>query len=534
MKTFKPTSALWEAVKENKGQLTVITIGNLIFLLCYVLSGSLFGLLLEDYKPKYAFALAFLFVGIVLTSTMQDVIQIKLIPNVAQRINENFMTSIMNRYETEKSTPDTGKLIAIFTDLSFFSIHLIQFVREAVIPCVLSALIGIGVLFWVHPSLGLIMGLGTVVLTIAYVFGLFYLQKDGVQAEKCHLNQEDNQADVLLNLHNIFAVNMTEKHLHYFRNDLNNCYDLDRTYLHRTATVRSVLLLILSTVFVGILYMVIKLVRTKTIAMTSVAIVVFVLAFLRENLFFLVDRIGKLSNLLSYMEQVNIDVKDILQGANECSDNKITVRPTDSTIVLQNVIVLNRIYLPNLTLLPGDRLILRGEIGSGKSTLLNILFGKLPYEGSVTIGNQEVREMDVKVLREIIMLIPQSVTLFKKTVYFNVAYGNNATREEVQALFEKFNVTFAQLDDEVGHLGERFSGGQRQILFLLRALLRANENTKIILLDEPTSALDPNTRALAFKIIEEIIKKRTAVIVTHDATLEDLGTAVVHLNSITE
>jgi ABC-type multidrug transport system fused ATPase/permease subunit len=265
-----------------------------------------------------------------------------------------------------------------------------------------------------------------------------------------------------------------------------------------------------------------------------VAASVFILAFIREYLYMSIHRLGQLSWYSSYLSQADDDVRVLLHQDDIQQDQSalIKVAPTESSIVLRDVVIVDRIRLPNMTIMPGERLVLRGPIGSGKSTLLNVLFGKLPYTGSVTIGGVEVRDLDIMTLRDIVLFVPQTVSLFQNTVYYNITYGKpETTREQAQTLLDKYNITFAKLDDDVGRLGENLSGGQRQLIFLLRALLR-KDSAKIILLDEPTSALDPNTRRIALDIIQELIGTRSAILVTHDVALEAVATQVLHLKPL--
>jgi ABC-type bacteriocin/lantibiotic exporter with double-glycine peptidase domain len=160
---------------------------------------------------------------------------------------------------------------------------------------------------------------------------------------------------------------------------------------------------------------------------------------------------------------------------------------------------------------------------------LNILFGKLRYTGVVRMGGLDVDQAEVSNWRKHIIFVPQTVTLFNDTVYYNVAYGNDASRQDVLAAMTKYQIFTIDLDTQVGRLGENLSGGQRQIIFLLRSYFR--KNIKLVLMDEPTSALDANTRDNAMILINDIIKDRTAIIVTHDPSIVDLSTKTLTLET---
>ena len=104
-----------------------------------------------------------------------------------------------------------------------------------------------------------------------------------------------------------------------------------------------------------------------------------------------------------------------------------------------------------------------------------------------------------------------------------MVYGiDNIKHQDVIALLKKFKVNHMfnslrnGLDTNVGKNGEKVSGGQRQIIFLIRCILR---NNKIIILDEPTSALDTHSREYIFNIVKELIKDKTFIVITHDLEL---------------
>lgn len=529
---FRPSRALWHSVKKNSGYMAASTVCNILFQVCYILSGLLFGWMLEKHSSRLVAVLAVLLLSTVLLSALQDLIDAKLLPNLYKNMNDSFITAVITTFETSKTTPNIGKVVGLYSSLYLNAVELVILLRESVLPAIMSIIIGAVAFFYVNPTVGTLFAAGSIIFVLLLLLSVKVLQKPGSLSEKCRLEQDDSNTDMLLNIDNIFAMNYSREHLQYFRKNLNRCLSIDQKYLNMTAGMRTLLngcITVIFAVVVGALFYVSI---NHKVKISTVAGAIFIMAFVREYMFSCVYRLRTLSWYSSYLEQSDRDVKEILNLANQKPKTQVLkTAPPNSTIVLRNVVVAGRTRLPDLTIQKGERLVLRGEVGSGKSTMLNVLFGKLPYTGSVTIGGTEVRDLDIHVLRDIMLLVPQSVILFQNTVYYNVSYGNQATREQVQQLFQRFNITFARLDDQVGHMGENFSGGQRQILFLLRALLHSQNTIEIILMDEPTSALDPKSKQLAMKIIEELIGTHSAIIVTHDATLEPLGTRLLVLKS---
>jgi ABC-type transport system involved in cytochrome bd biosynthesis fused ATPase/permease subunit len=99
-------------------------------------------------------------------------------------------------------------------------------------------------------------------------------------------------------------------------------------------------------------------------------------------------------------------------------------------------------------------------------------------------------------------------------------------------MFNKYNLQsfFGKtvLDDVVGRKGEKLSGGQRQTIFLLRILLGGNK--KIVILDEPTSSLDEESSSKILALIDDVMKDRTVLIITHDKKLGEVADRIVKLD----
>lgn len=527
---FVPSVALGKSVQANGGLVSAAVITLILFQICWVLSGLLFTKIIDKFETKYMWALGVVLVSCIALTSVQDLIDMKLIPNLYNSMNSEFISALLKTFETKRSSPNIGKAVSLFTHLHYNSVELFMNIREYMLPAAISLFIGVGLFFYINTKLGITFSVAALLFIGLYAAAIFIMQRPGLEMEECRMEQDENTSDMLLNMHNIFAVNNTRRHLELFTGDLERCKQKDEKYFASAAGARSLLMTALTLVFVAPLIMLIKLSRDKAITIGSFAGGVFVLAFIREYLFSTINHIGNMSWYSSYLIQADKNV-DELFTTNDVDPlvNYRTEPPADNTIIVRNAVAAGFIKFPDLTIASGDRLVLRGPIGSGKSTLLNVLFGKLPYTGSITIGGIEVRELNISVLRDYIILVPQTVSLFQNTLYYNISYGNNSSREQVQSLLDKFEITFATLDENMGRLGERLSGGQRQLIFLLRALLH-KDKIKIVLMDEPTSALDPKTRQIALKIIEELIGDRSAILVTHDEALEKVATEVLHLN----
>ena len=169
----------------------------------------------------------------------------------------------------------------------------------------------------------------------------------------------------------------------------------------------------------------------------------------------------------------------------------------------------------------GETIALVGPNGCGKSTLANLVPRFFdPASGRVQLDGIDLRDVRLRDLRSQIGLVTQETLLFDDTVLNNIRYGcPQATAEQVvaaarQAHAHKF--IEQKLDDGyhtlVGQSGCRLSGGQRQRIALARAILR---DPAILILDEATSQIDLESEQLIHRVLEQFIRNRTTVIITH-------------------
>ena len=138
---------------------------------------------------------------------------------------------------------------------------------------------------------------------------------------------------------------------------------------------------------------------------------------------------------------------------------------------------------------------------------------------TIFIDGQDINKYNLNSLRKQITFINQNTKLFNKSIYDNIKYGNDISKEDIDNLYNLFNLDriYKNLvngfDTIVGVNGDSISGGQKQIILLLRNYFKQN---KIIILDEPTAALDNDTRKTVIEIINIISKNSTLIIITHD------------------
>ena len=243
------------------------------------------------------------------------------------------------------------------------------------------------------------------------------------------------------------------------------------------------------------------------------------------------DPMRKLSRLQNSMEQALAAAQHVWEVMDEHAE--IVEKPDAQPLApLQNEIELRNVSFGysnetrsvlrdvSLKIKAGTMVALVGESGGGKSTLTKLLprFHD-PTSGAVLWDGVDLRDAQLKSLREHIALVTQETVLFNDTVQHNIAYGKpDATSVEIE---EAALIAFAHdfirempdgYDTIVGERGIFLSGGQRQRLAIARAIL---VNAPVLILDEATSALDAESERLVQRAIANLVRNRTTIVIAH-------------------
>ncbi len=196
----------------------------------------------------------------------------------------------------------------------------------------------------------------------------------------------------------------------------------------------------------------------------------------------------------------------------EVSFNQVSFQYSEKMAVLQDV---------SFTAVSGQIIALVGPSGAGKSTLVNLIprFYDV-IEGEVCVDGRNVKEVELRSLREQIGIVPQETILFSDSVRENIRYGNlDATQAEIEAAALAANAhdfILNELPDGyttlVGERGVKLSGGQRQRIAIARAILK---DPRILILDEATSSLDSESEGLVQEALERLMSGRTSFVIAH-------------------
>lgn len=219
--------------------------------------------------------------------------------------------------------------------------------------------------------------------------------------------------------------------------------------------------------------------------------------------------------VLEILEQPNAIENKPNAIKKEKFENRITIENINFRYEQENVLKNFSIEVPK-----GKTVALVGQSGSGKSTIANLLTRFYDVqEGSVKIDDIDIRNVEMKSLRQLVGLVTQDSILFNDTIRGNVALGKlDATDEEIIESLKIANAYEFVKDlpegiyTNVGDAGNKLSGGQKQRISIARAVLK---NPPIMILDEATSALDTESEKLVQVALENMMQNRTSIVIAH-------------------
>jgi subfamily B ATP-binding cassette protein MsbA len=183
----------------------------------------------------------------------------------------------------------------------------------------------------------------------------------------------------------------------------------------------------------------------------------------------------------------------------------------ETTPVLKNI---------NLSIQAGEVVAFVGMSGGGKTSLVNLIprFYDVT-SGRITIDGHDIRDVSLKSLRSQIAIVTQQTILFNDAVRNNIAYGDiQRTEEEIISASKAANAHDFIMklpkgyDSNIGELGTKLSGGEKQRISIARALLK---NAPILILDEATSSLDTEAEIEVQEALDNLMKGRTTLVIAH-------------------
>jgi ABC-type multidrug transport system fused ATPase/permease subunit len=437
------------------------------------------------------------------------------------------------KYEKEDISNHIIKTLKIPNTVTSFTGRFIYWV----VTFVLTTIVIIGYIMYLNPTIGLLTIFIFALFFVVYYHILLVTKTTSEERESEEKDLMSNIDDVLSNSISIICTKKIKDEKE-FLTDKHSIYDKAHgNQLWHTSKGAYILSIIITVILVLYVYVVLRLYKNHQIdSGSTIKIIIIILFFVRyiktasQRSILVIAEYGKLAENETDINKLLVDEDDItghktnipITGNIEFKNitfkyesNKATNAadaPEDIPKTLDNV---------SFKIKSLDRVAIIGTNGSGKSTIIKLLSGFFkPTEGEILFDGVNIRNIDREYLRSKLSIVSQKVVLFNRTVLENICYATNTPKEEVVDILNKLKImnVFKKLpqglDTMAGSRGENLSGGQRQIIYLLRSYL---SNKPITIMDEPTAAVDAFHKKYVIQMINEMSKKTTMIVVTHDA-----------------
>lgn len=451
-----------------------------------------------------------------------------LMPKFQSYIRQYFFNKILDSYSQDYKELELGHIIAKIIRSPSIIQNIFVEMRDFVFKNIFITGGNFIYLYRHHPMLG-----GIFLTSILVIYGLsyFYFQdchKLITRTEDAFDVVHEQIQDTLSNLLSIYTCQKTpdeKKRVEEFNKETSDSQIESGNCNNKYRIIFSILYII---VFLALNYGAYHLYQQKKIdlkAVVSIFIINFAIFGHLSDFYYdahgFMNVYTKVNHITSFMESLPIKPKH--SGKTIPSPERITINFKD--VGFKHPATSKAIYEDlNLVIPPGQSLAIMGSIGSGKSTAAKLLVRLQKHDsGQILLNGVDVADLDIDDLRKHVIYVPQHPILFNRTLWENINYGlEGVTREDVYKLLRETGLNDLEevyrekMDKSVGKLGTNLSGGQRQVVWLIRCMLRPSS---VIVLDEPTSALDEKSRRNIENIIKAMSKKRTLIVITHDKEL---------------
>ena len=486
---------------------------------------------IENKDKKYIFKLfalvVFLICIIEIGYTVADWHDTKLFPQLQSFIRTYILKRIIDNNKTCFREIILGDIMSKIIKIPIYLTQWFERVKNVFFPYILTYIAGICYFLYHDIQLGLCLG----VLIISHIYLIMYspilckkrtILKDEIQNE---LHEEID--DTLRNLISIYSGNQEEeefKRLDTYEKKYTKAY---KYTMDCALYTRICVLPVLLAFIIFFFYRSNVLLANNKINSAKFISLFIIVLYILSSMMYITDQVrdilfetGILNNINSLFDKKpqvfnNTILSDVIIPPGLFIYDLTYSYTSYTEPVLKNI---------TLTIQPGERVAIIGEIGGGKSTLLKLIL-KLEEasSGQIILDGVPYSNIPIHILREKIGYVPQQPILFNRTVLENIKYSNpHVTDTEVTDLFEKYNISdeFSNLEDglhtKVGKNGSKISGGQRQLIWSMRILLHKPE---ILILDEPTASLDVKTKHILTQMYDIAMQNKTIIMVTHDQYL---------------
>ena len=498
-----------------------------------------------DIFIKYFVILAVILIIVYGSNCITTYIESHLIPELNGYVINFIFKNLLIKYENTYTELELAKIITRITTIPNYLKDIVSHFCIWIFPRALAIIIINIYFFFINWKLGLV---SIALLIIFFAIIIIFFNICTPASNKRHLLFESKNQyaqDKLSNTFSIYSAGNVNKEIKNY--ELNtekytNIYKENLMCLTQSSISSSIYIIVLFICLNG--FSTYLFLNKELPYINLIAIFITVIYYLPcvitigSTIPDMIHNYGALQAVDNFIEDLyNVDLNNTTYDLS--NSDKIIQKINNGNIIINK---LNFGYEENnnlfknfyLTIKENEKIAIIGPSGNGKSTLIKLIMGyyKVP-DNTIFIDNIDINTYNLNDLRKQISYVNQNSKLFNMSLMENLQYGNNLSNENIIKLCEKINVinVFKNLKDgfdtNVGVEGSNLSGGQRQLVHIIRCI--ANKN-KIIILDEPTSAIDKDNKDSIINAIEELSKNSTLILITHDHSILSIVDRVITLN----
>lgn len=475
------------------------------------------------------------------SASLQHYYESQLLPEINAYYIDFIYSNIIKKYKNQYSDLDMGSILGKMTSIPTIIREITSDICSWILPRVLAIIIINIYFFSVHWKLGLI---SLILIAIFIIVNMNIFDKCVYYATTRQQtldlkNSETN--DKLNNLYSIYSAGDIQHEIESYQTNtlkLKNKHKNALQCVNHNKIINIIFLIalfIITNAYITFLY------KSGEIPYTTLVALFITVIYYIPCFYNLSESIPDITHYLGVLNNYNYFLSDLEKVENnDNNDNRPDIQISKGNIKI------NKLYFDyngtrplfkniDLNINGGDHIAFVGESGNGKSTLIKLIMGYYQIDDNmIFVDNQDINKIKIESLRKEISFVNQNSKLFNASIYDNISYGNGLTHDEIDNMIQKMGIgrIFIGLRDglnnNAGVNGDQLSGGQKQMVHILRAMGKKN---KIVIMDEPTGAIDVNNRELVIKAIKEMSKNKTLLLITHDEALLKACNRVIRISN---
>ncbi len=468
-------------------------------------------------------------------------------PRLNTYVRQKFLDLIIDRYNCHYQSLKTGEIQNKLQNLPWILDDIYTEIENLILNHSIIIIASFIYLSRHHIYLGIVYIISIIVVFIMgllYVYNCQDIVKNIYKSFDNYFEEVDDTLNNLLSIYTNKKIGEEKRRINQFSNDAETFFKNAHSFDFKYKVVFSIVNVF---IFIGLNYTAYNLYQQKIID-SSALVSVFII-----NFTLLGDLLQIYNNARNFVE-LKGKVELINEFLNELPPASLTKTSTLGIMPQIDIVMKNIKYQAdakdpktliyddfNIHIPANQDIVVIGHIGSGKSTFAKLIVGLITHQkGEIIINGANRDDINIDDVRNNIIYVPQHPQLFNRTLWDNITYSlsdaekQDMNPESVYKLLEDLGLGDLakkfqhKMYKPVGKGGGTLSGGQRQIIWLLRCLFK---KSPVVILDEPTSSLDPESKAQIINMINYIRTQKTVIIITHDKELMTLGDRLIEFKN---